>query len=170
MYHMLKGLLAVKVHVDSKFPFDWGFIEKTVEALEPIAILTTKMQKEVYVMGDFFRDLLYCRIELRRFNTSARKLRELLEVRSEKLLSSNAYAAAMLFDPRFNIEDSIAINDAQRESRIVSYFILSTIKAIALLIHQYHTNYNSTSFITEIFDPEIQADGAYCQWKDTCRR
>lgn len=66
MYHMLKGLLAVKVHVDSKFPFDWGFIEKTVEALEPIAILTTKMQKEVYVMGDFFRDLLYCRVELRR--------------------------------------------------------------------------------------------------------
>lgn len=47
MYHMLKGILAVKVHVDSRFPFEWTFIEKTIEVLEPLAVLTTKMQNEV---------------------------------------------------------------------------------------------------------------------------
>lgn len=124
---MLKGLVAVKVQVDRHFSFEWDFIEGTLEALEPVAVLATKMQKEVYVMGDFFRDLLYCRIELgrveeRTVNRSAKQLRELLELRTEELLSSNAYAAAMIFDPRFNIEDSMAINDAQRETGIVSIY------------------------------------------------
>lgn len=125
MYHMLRGLVAVKVHVDSRFPMEWDFIERTLEVLEPVAVLTTKMQKEVYVMGDFFRDLLYCRVELGRLEeqsiyTSAKKLRQLLEFRTEKLLSSNAYAAAMIFDPRFNIVDSAALNDDQVETGIVS--------------------------------------------------
>lgn len=124
---MLKGLVAVKVQVDMHFSFEWDFIEGTLEALEPVAVLATKMQKEVYVMGDFFRDLLYCRIELgrveeRTVNRSAKQLRELLELRTEELLSSNVYAAAMIFDPRFNIEDSMAINDAQRETGIVSIY------------------------------------------------
>lgn len=67
-------------------------------------------------MGDFFRDLLHCRIDLSRLeeqgSSSAMQMR--------KLFSSTAYAAALTFDSRFNNEDSVAINDAQRESGIVS--------------------------------------------------
>lgn len=119
-------------------------------------------------MGDFFRDLLHCRIDLSRLeeqgSSSARKMRELLEVRSEKLFSSTAYAAALIFDPRFNNEDSVAITDAQRESGIVStpFGIISNLNRNVIL---YKLPYQRKIIaISDIFGPEIQPIGAYSAW------
>lgn len=54
MYHMLRGLVAVKLHVDSRFPLEWDFIERTVEVLEPVEVLATNMQKEETFAGICF--------------------------------------------------------------------------------------------------------------------
>lgn len=43
---------------------DWNLVDELVEVLEDLTSLTTKMQKEVYMMGDFFRDLYMCREDL----------------------------------------------------------------------------------------------------------
>lgn len=43
---------------------DWDLIEELVSALADVAQLTTEMQRNVYMMSDFFRDLWLCRERL----------------------------------------------------------------------------------------------------------
>lgn len=52
---MLKALQEVRDHVVvNPNMLDWDFVDEMVEALKDVAELTTRMQKEVYLMGDFF--------------------------------------------------------------------------------------------------------------------
>lgn len=45
---------------------------------------------------------------------------DFLKIRKNPLLTSATFLAAMVVDPRFNTEDSCAINNEQSENAIVS--------------------------------------------------
>lgn len=124
MFRMLQGVQKVRnqVVVDPRM-LDWNLVDELVEVLEDLASLTTKMQKEVYMMGDFFRDLYMCRedLENRSPNPHVPEMLRLLNSRTNVLLSTVTYAAAIVCDPRFNMHNSIA-NSQQREDAIVSIY------------------------------------------------
>lgn len=119
---MLQGVQEVRTQIDvDPRRLDWDFVDGLVEVLEDLDSLTTKMQKEVYLMGDFFRDLYLCREDLdNRTNRHVPAMIRLLNSRTNVLLSTVTYSAAIVCDPRFNTYDSIAISTEQREDAIVS--------------------------------------------------
>lgn len=56
---------AVKDYVNEEtYSIDWVWVESTINCLEDVATLTTKMQKEVYYMGDFWLDLEFCKFDM----------------------------------------------------------------------------------------------------------
>lgn len=133
---MLKALLRVKDHAEDSI-IDWHLVENLIECLSDVALLTTKMQKEVYPMGTFFADLKICEFDLASRKgqldpddpTSERQVTvdilidnmlTLLEKRTTPLLSTPTFAAAIICDPRLNTENTFAITEAQREEGIVS--------------------------------------------------
>lgn len=124
MYKMLKALQEVRDHVVvNPNMLDWDFVDEMVEALKDVAELTTRMQKEVYLMGDFFFDLFDCRHALVNHSSNNPRLADMLYHLNERtgaLLSTVTYAAAIVCDPRLNTHNSLAINDRQREDAIVS--------------------------------------------------
>lgn len=146
---MLQGVQEVRTQIDvDPRMLDWDFVDGLVEVLEDLASLTTKMQKEVYLMGDFFRDLYLCREDLdNRTNKHVPAMIRLLNSRTNVLLSTVTYSAAIVCDPRFNTYDSIAITTEQREDAIVSIhntFFLYIIPINLLLQIQY---YGKTLFL-----------------------
>lgn len=134
MYKMLKALQEVRDHVVvNPNMLDWDFVDEMVEALKDVAELTTRMQKEVYLMGDFFFDLFDCRHALVNHSSDNPRLADMLHHLNERtgaLLSTVTYAAAIVCDPRLNTHNSLAINDRQREDAIVSIQQLVVLKLI----------------------------------------
>lgn len=126
MYRMLEAVKAVEhlVTVDSRL-VDWNLIRELVDALEDVARLTTEMQAEIYMMGDFFRDLMACRERLagREETPSVTAMQSHLDKRSRDLLSTVTYAAAIVCDPRYNTINSTAIDPLQRDDAIVSTYL-----------------------------------------------
>lgn len=137
MYRMLKKLVEVKDFVDEEvYVIDWDWIISTLNCLEDVAILTTKMQKEVYFMGDFFKDLEICKYDLeQRMDHSSGtaeaeagngfiiEMLDLLKKRTTPLFNTPTFAAAIICDPRLNTADGYAIDSVQRETGMVRTLI-----------------------------------------------
>ena len=122
---MLNELLKVKQHLvaETKLPaIDWDVVDSLVVDLHDVAVLTTKMQKEEYVMGDFFRDVNLCTQNMENLlpNDLVETMIFNLDERTQPLLSSHTFLASLVCDPRFNFEDSPGINVIQRRDSIVS--------------------------------------------------
>lgn len=138
MFRMLKGMLAFREHVDEDSVIDWNQVEDLINCLKDVADLTTKMQAELYPMGNFYRDLKVCVYDIeQRKNmvdpddpTSQRQIAanrmvdqmlDYLQCRTVPLLSASTFAAAIIIcDPRLNMEGTPAITPAQKEEGIVS--------------------------------------------------
>lgn len=92
---------------------DWQFVDNMIAVLKPVATLTTQLQAEQYIVGDFFRDYTIAHIELTTLITKmtksgntrrknmATKLQEAMRSR-EGAFDSPALKAALYLDPRFN--------------------------------------------------------------------
>ena len=127
---MLSDILELKRSLEEDScvpPFDWEIVESLVGVLKHVAFLNEKMQEEQYLMGDFFRDLVLCRESLEKLlpNEKGAKLLRALEVNTRSLFSSDHFCASIVCDPRFNFENSIALNALHRRDAIVSILTLS---------------------------------------------
>ncbi|CAG4952534.1 unnamed protein product [Parnassius apollo] len=81
----------------------WNSIEITVASLKPSNILTKKLQMEQLTMGDFYLNLINCKIELKAINTTlACELHRNMEIREKVLFESKAFVAALYTDLRVN--------------------------------------------------------------------
>lgn len=124
-YRMLKRVLDAKPHVVADYPLlEWDLIQELVDALKAVAELTTRMQAEKYLMGDFYRDQFLCQKAVSKLTSvCAVSLAECLETRMVPLNQTMTFLAAILCDPRFNTTNSRVIDDEQRAEATVSQLI-----------------------------------------------
>ena len=120
LYRMIVGLLKVEtIFGDFMEESLWKLCKELSSALEPLEELSTKMQKEQYVFGDFFLDVMICQVKLERLVTShpfRDQLQECLKSRKEEILEGNLpFLAAVYLDSRFNYRDTPFLTDAQKE-------------------------------------------------------
>ncbi|XP_017465256.1 PREDICTED: uncharacterized protein LOC108358437 isoform X3 [Rhagoletis zephyria] len=118
--HSLKSCIQVESITDSVVPeVDWHFLSTYLEAFKPLWNCTSKLQSEQYIVGDFYRDLMCCELELdelmQKGNFYAQLLVEALKNRKEELLKSEAFLAALYVDPRFNFIGSPFLNDDNKQ-------------------------------------------------------
>lgn len=130
-YKMLKSLQSLKEDIeniaDSNIPdADWNFIHQFLNAFRPLAECTDKFQREQYIVGDFYRDWLYCEIELEEMqaerNKYAEDLLNAMNERKQRLLANEAFIAAVYLDPRFNFAGTPFLNEEQKKNAVVSTF------------------------------------------------
>lgn len=124
--------MEVRQFVDEDYPeINWMTLEYIMEGLRDIEELTTRMQKEIYLKGDFFRDMFICKEKLEEKGYFT--LLEAPNDRTNDLLTTPAFGAAIICDPRLNIDDPFVLEPSLREMSTVSliftntYFITRTI-------------------------------------------
>lgn len=101
---------------------NWIFVESFAIAFKPLAECTKHMQKEQYVLGDFFRDWLKCEfdlVEMLHTNANAKALYNAMGIRKCKLLENNAFVAALYLDPRFNFHGTPLLTPEQQKNAMV---------------------------------------------------
>lgn len=87
--------------------------------------LPTELQAGIYMMEDFFRDLMAFRERWagREETPSVTVMQSRLDKGSLDVLSTVTNAAAIVCDPRYNSINSTAIDPLQREDAIVSTYL-----------------------------------------------
>lgn len=124
-YIMLNSLLEKKSSLQAQFPdldFNWVFIESFCVAFKPISELTLKLQKEDYVIGDFFRDWLLCELDLKQISDEdncAAELIKAMDMRKKQLFVNDAFLAGIYIDPRFNFKGSTILTEEQKQKALV---------------------------------------------------
>ncbi|XP_020296931.1 zinc finger BED domain-containing protein DAYSLEEPER-like, partial [Pseudomyrmex gracilis] len=144
-YLMINSLFLMRFSIknDKECSFvnlDWNFIEKFVMALKPLKQCTLELQKEQYVLENFYRDWLTCELELEDMipsNPYAVSLRAAMEDRKKKLLSNNAFVAAFYIDPRFNFNGSSILSKEQKQTAVTH--LLNTFTSIKNLEDPLHS-------------------------------
>lgn len=129
---MLDSLIKIENFIERESPlvlpsnlvvFDWDFAKSLHKALEPIAVLTKKMQSLHYVIGDFVRDLGDCLKRLAE-NTNNRHSATLrIKLMDRQLVQYNcpAVLAALFVDPRYHTNDGPQVlTSVQQDIAIVS--------------------------------------------------
>ncbi|XP_017465255.1 PREDICTED: uncharacterized protein LOC108358437 isoform X2 [Rhagoletis zephyria] len=116
----LKSCIQVESITDSVVPeVDWHFLSTYLEAFKPLRNCSSKLQSEQYIVGDFYRDLMCCELELDELmqngNFYAQLLTEALKNRKEELLNKEAFLAALYVDPRFNFIGSPFLTDDKKQ-------------------------------------------------------
>lgn len=115
---------------------DWQFVDNIIAVLKPVATLTTQLQAEQYIVGDFFRDYTVAHIELASIITKmaksgntrcmnmAKKLQAAMRSR-EGAFESPALKAALYLDPRFN-NRKVNVNNQRMSANDRKIAIVST--------------------------------------------
>lgn len=88
----------------STITFQWDRIQEFLTVLEPLYSITLKMQKEKYTAGDLCADLRAAHSKLNRiteYRDSAEDMSALLHNRTDPLINSIQFQAALYMDPRF---------------------------------------------------------------------
>jgi hypothetical protein len=122
IYYMLQTVLNNKGYYESIDDniidnTDWTFLEEFVNIFKPVEEFTKKLQKEQYVIGDFYRDWKECELTIEEIeeNNLTLSLLSNIKKRKEKLMENNAFLAALYFDPRFNFENSPLLSQEQKD-------------------------------------------------------
>lgn len=126
-YDMITSILGLKDYINdlddcTNISIDWTFVERFATAFKPLAECTTHMQKEQYVIGDFFRDWLKCELDLNEImnsNKYANDLHHAMGLRKCKLLQHDAFVAALYVDPRFNFQGTPLLTINQKNTAMV---------------------------------------------------
>lgn len=113
-----------------KIEVDWEQLHGLLLVLEPVAVLTTKVQKEQYVAGDLYYDLYICKYNLSRNGRknllhmeSVEEMLITLNNRITKVISSPQFAAGLYMDPRYVHEQMQEELPCGKLSEAVEYIV-----------------------------------------------
>lgn len=126
-FNMINKILSLREYIENfeslnNFDINWIFIQNFVNAFTPLANCYSKLQKEQYILGDFFRDWLTCELELEELvplNIYASALLNAMKIRKEILFNQDAFVSAIFLDPRFNFRGTPFLSDACKQNAMV---------------------------------------------------
>nr|XP_036677360.1 E3 SUMO-protein ligase ZBED1-like [Drosophila suzukii]XP_036678275.1 E3 SUMO-protein ligase ZBED1-like [Drosophila suzukii] len=82
----------------------WDSIREIVSLLEPAEVVTSKLQSQNLVFGDFYHTWISCKLLVQKNNSKLAKfLLKELEDREILLFENDAFLCGIFLDPRFNI-------------------------------------------------------------------
>lgn len=123
-YTMFDSLFNIKENVVTvkKICVDWSFVKMFLNVFKPLADCTIKMQKQEYLLGDFYRDWLLCEIEVEEQVANSILANELyvaLGIRKNLLLQHDSFVAALYLDPRYNFTGSTFLTETQKQTALI---------------------------------------------------
>lgn len=130
-FNMLKALEGLKEYIENVSEpnigeVDWNFVTGFLNAFRPLTECTIKFQSEQYIVGDFYRDWLFCEVELEELQTGgnvyAAQLSTAMNSRKQNLLSADSFVAAIYLDARFNFAGTPFLTEEQKKNAVVSVF------------------------------------------------
>lgn len=122
LQHLRKARGNIEVTEAGDITVDWEFVDNFVTAFSPLEKCTRIMQKEQYIIGDFYRDWLNCEIEVEETlqkTPYAALLLNSLQNRRSVLVANNAFVAGLYMDPRFNHTNTQLLTEEQKSRALV---------------------------------------------------
>lgn len=113
---MLEGMLKIRADMEDLLtPTLWQLAQAMVDALEPVKVLTTKLQAVQYTCGDLAYDMIICQARLKAINTTmSLTLSSALKLRQLAITDNVQYLAALYLDPRFNNRHTPHLTEEQK--------------------------------------------------------
>lgn len=136
-YDMINSLKNMKAFIDDNFienplEVNWSFVDEFAASFAPLAKCTKRLQKEQYILGDFYRDWLSCEMDLADLSsmTISVELLRAMQKRKQLLLENYAFASAIYLDPRFNFLNTSMLSEEQKDRALVRivirfYFVIN---------------------------------------------
>ncbi|XP_053959810.1 uncharacterized protein LOC128864263 [Anastrepha ludens] len=168
-FEMLKSLHNLKDFIenitDAHVPeIDWHFLDTFLEAFKPLRDRSNKLHSEQYIVGDFYRDLMCCELELdelvQKGNFYAQLLVEALKTKKENIVKNEAFLAALYMDPRFNFLGTPFLPEDKKEIAVKHLLkTYDTIKSFATNVDDKSSIFPTASTLsTDTTDPYLKLE------------
>ncbi|XP_054743050.1 uncharacterized protein LOC129247775 [Anastrepha obliqua] len=168
-FEMIKSLHNLKDFIenitDAHVPdIDWHFLDTFLEAFKPLRDRSNKLHSEQYIVGDFYRDLMCCELDLdelvQKGNFYAQLLVEALKTKKENIVKNEAFLAALYVDPRFNFLGTPFLPEDKKEIAVKHLLkTYDTIKSFATNVDDKSSIFPTASTLsTDTTDPYLKLE------------